>query len=166
MSRAPTYACSVVVSLVPLIITDQTVSAQLWQNLTLQYRYNAKTLMVPTFAVLFVKIFFMAKVCEVDELELLFSVQHIMVCLQSPLAPIGKIKSGKQKTVKRYTPNSSTLIGANTMFLQIGEHYTSFSALHQFLPTSPISGLKWQQNILCKIQDGGPLKLRPFKIKK
>jgi hypothetical protein len=46
------------------------------------------------------------------------------------------------------------------MFLQIGEHYTSFSALHQFLPTSPIIGLKWQQNILCKIQDGVPLKLK------
>jgi hypothetical protein len=54
------------------------------------------------------------------------------------LAPIGKIKSGKQNTVKRYTPNSTTPIGANTMFLQIGKHYTPFSALHQFFPTLPI----------------------------
>jgi hypothetical protein len=46
--------------------------------------------------------------------------------------PIGKIKSGKQNTMKRYTPNNATPIGANTMFLQIaiGKHYTPFSALH------------------------------------
>ncbi len=36
------------------------------------------------------------------------------------LAPIGKIISGKQNTVKRYTPKSATPIGANTMFMQIG----------------------------------------------
>jgi hypothetical protein len=41
-------------------------------------------------------------------------------------------------TVKRYTPNNATPIDANTMFLQIGEHYTPFSALHQFFPTLPI----------------------------
>jgi hypothetical protein len=41
--------------------------------------------------------------------------------------PIGKIKSDKQKTVKGYTPNSATPIGA--------KHYTPFSALHQFFPT-------------------------------
>jgi hypothetical protein len=45
------------------------------------------------------------------------------------LAPIGKIKSGKQNTLKRYTPKSTTPIGANTMFLQIGKHlYTIYSA--------------------------------------
>jgi hypothetical protein len=38
----------------------------------------------------------------------------------------------------RYTPNNATLIGANTMFLQIGKGYTSFLALHQFFPTLPI----------------------------
>jgi hypothetical protein len=55
-----------------------------------------------------------------------------------PFAPIGKIKSGKQNTVKGYTPNSATPIGANTMFLQIGKRYTSFSALHQIFPIFPI----------------------------
>jgi hypothetical protein len=45
---------------------------------------------------------------------------------QSPLAPIGKITSGKQNTMKRYTPNTTTPIGANTMILQIGKRYTSF----------------------------------------
>jgi hypothetical protein len=40
--------------------------------------------------------------------------------------------------VKRYTPNSATPIGANTMFLQIGKRYTPFSALHQFVPTLPV----------------------------
>ncbi len=40
--------------------------------------------------------------------------------------------------MKRYTPNSATPIGANTMFLQIGKLYTPFSALHQFFPTLPI----------------------------
>jgi hypothetical protein len=50
------------------------------------------------------------------------------------LQPIGKIKSGKQNTVNRYTLNSATPIGANTMFLQISKRYTLFSALHQFFP--------------------------------
>jgi hypothetical protein len=54
------------------------------------------------------------------------------------LAPIGKIKSGKQNTVNRYSPNSATPIGANTIFLQIGKRYTQFSALHQFFLTLPI----------------------------
>jgi hypothetical protein len=53
-----------------------------------------------------------------------------MVWRSSPLAPIGKIKSGKKNTVKRYTSNSATPIGANTMFLQIGKR--------QFFPTLPI----------------------------
>jgi hypothetical protein len=52
--------------------------------------------------------------------------------------PIGKIKLGKQNTVKRYTPNSATPIGTNTMFLLIGKRYTPFSALQQFFPTLPI----------------------------
>jgi hypothetical protein len=52
--------------------------------------------------------------------------------------PTSKIKSGKQNTTKRYTPNSATPISANTMFLQICKRYTPFSALHQFFPTLPI----------------------------
>jgi hypothetical protein len=52
--------------------------------------------------------------------------------------PINKTKSGKQNTVKCYTPDSATPIGANTVFLQIGKHYTPFSAFHQFFPTFPI----------------------------
>jgi hypothetical protein len=54
--------------------------------------------------------------------------------------PIRKIISGKQNTVKRYTPNSATPIGINTMFLQIGQCYTPLSGLHQFFPTLPIIG--------------------------
>jgi hypothetical protein len=77
------------------------------------------------------------------------------------LAPTGKIKSGKQNTVKRYTPNSATPIGANTMFLQIVKRYTPFSALHQFFPTLPIicsqvAAKRLMQNT----------RLCPFKIKK
>jgi hypothetical protein len=63
-------------------------------------------------------------------------VAHHGMALES--APIGKIKSGKQNTEKRYTPNSATPIGANTLFLQIGKCYTPFTALHQFFPTLPI----------------------------
>jgi hypothetical protein len=37
--------------------------------------------------------------------------------------------------MKRYTPNSATPNGSNTMFLQIAKHYTHFSALHQVFPT-------------------------------
>jgi hypothetical protein len=40
--------------------------------------------------------------------------------------------------MKRYTPKSTTPIGANTMFLQIGRRYTPFSALRQLFPTLPI----------------------------
>jgi hypothetical protein len=40
----------------------------------------------------------------------------------SPLAPNGKIKSAKQNTVKHYTQNRATPIGANAMFLKIGKH--------------------------------------------
>jgi hypothetical protein len=57
-----------------------------------------------------------------------------MVWRYSPLAPIGKIKSGKQNTVKRYTPNRTTPIGANTMFLQIGKHYTPFQSFTNSFP--------------------------------
>jgi hypothetical protein len=76
-------------------------------------------------------------------------------------APVGKIKSGKENTVKRYTPNSATPMGANTMFIQIGKCYTPFSALHQFFPTLPINcaqvGVKrFMRNT----------RWRPFKIKK
>ncbi len=45
-----------------------------------------------------------------------------------PFSTNGKIKSGKQNIMKRYTPNSATPTGANTMFLQIGKR--PFSALH------------------------------------
>jgi hypothetical protein len=48
------------------------------------------------------------------------------------------MKSGKQNTVKRYIPNSTTPIGTNAMFLHIGKRYTSFSALYKFFPTLPI----------------------------
>jgi hypothetical protein len=41
--------------------------------------------------------------------------------------------------VKRYTTNSATPMGANTMFIQIGKRYTPFSALLQFFPTLPIN---------------------------
>jgi hypothetical protein len=40
--------------------------------------------------------------------------------------------------VIRYTPNSATPFGANTMFIQIGKRYSPFSAAHQFFPTLPI----------------------------
>jgi hypothetical protein len=58
------------------------------------------------------------------------SVQHIMVWRKSPLVPTSKIKSGKQNTTKRYTPNSATPISANTMFLQICKRYTPFFFQH------------------------------------
>jgi hypothetical protein len=48
--------------------------------------------------------------------------------------PIGKIKSGKQNTVKQYTPNSTTPIGANTMFLQIDLRYTPFQRFTNSFP--------------------------------
>jgi hypothetical protein len=40
--------------------------------------------------------------------------------------------------MKSYTPNRTTPIGANTMFLKIGKRYTPFSVLHQLFPTLPI----------------------------
>jgi hypothetical protein len=65
--------------------------------------------------------------------------------------PIGKIKSGKENIVKRYTPNRTTPIGANTMFLKIGKRYTPFSSLHQFFPTLPII---WAQVVAkCVMQN-------------
>ncbi len=74
---------------------------------------------------------------------------------------MGKIKSGKQKTVKRYTPNSATPIGANTMFLQIGKRCTPISALHQFFPTLPIIYAQVAaKNVLCKIQESFLLKIK------
>ncbi len=73
---------------------------------------------------------------------------------------IGKIKSGKQNTVKRYTPNSATPIGANTMFLQIGKYYVQFLALQQFYPILPTICAQVAAKCLCKIQDGVPLKLK------
>jgi hypothetical protein len=62
--------------------------------------------------------------------------------------------------MKRYTPNSATPIGANTMFLQIGKCYTPFSVLHQFFPTLPINcaqvaAKRFMQNT----------RLCPFKLK-
>jgi hypothetical protein len=63
--------------------------------------------------------------------------------------------------VKRYTPNSATPIGDNTMFLQIGKCYTPFSALCQFFLTLPIicaqvAAKRFMRNT----------RWRPFKIKK
>jgi hypothetical protein len=63
--------------------------------------------------------------------------------------------------VKRYTPNSATPIGTNTMFLQIGQRYTPFSALQQFFPTLPI--ICAQVVTKCFMQN---TRLCPFKIKK
>jgi hypothetical protein len=40
--------------------------------------------------------------------------------------------------MKRYTSNSATPIGTNSMFLQIGKRHTPFSVLHKFFPTLPI----------------------------
>ncbi len=62
--------------------------------------------------------------------------------------------------MKRYTPNSATPIGANTMFLEIGKRYTPFSALLQFFPTLPIICAQVAAKGLCEIQDGVPLKLK------
>ncbi len=62
--------------------------------------------------------------------------------------------------MKRYTPNSATPIGANTMFIQIGKRYTQFSALHQFFPTLSINCAQVAAKRLCEIQDGVPLKLK------
>jgi hypothetical protein len=63
--------------------------------------------------------------------------------------------------VKRYASNSATPIGANTMFLQIGERYTPFSALHYFLPTLPII---WAQVVAKRSMRNTTW--CPFKIKK
>jgi hypothetical protein len=75
--------------------------------------------------------------------------------------PIGKIKSGKQNTMKHYTPNSATPIGANAMFLQIGKHYTPFSTLRQFFPTLPIICAQVAEK--CFMQN---TRWYPFQIKK
>jgi hypothetical protein len=75
--------------------------------------------------------------------------------------PIGKIKSGKQNTVKCCTPNSAAPIGANTMFLQIGKRYIPFSALHQFFPTLTIIFAL----VAAKLFVQNP-RWCPFKIKK
>jgi hypothetical protein len=61
-----------------------------------------------------------------------------MVWHKSHLAPIDKIKQGKEYNVKRYKPFSDNSICGNTMFQQIGARYTPFSALHQFFHTLPI----------------------------
>jgi hypothetical protein len=63
--------------------------------------------------------------------------------------------------MERYTPNSTTPIGTNTMFLQTGKLYTPFPALHQFFPTLPIicsqvAAKRFMQNT----------RWCPFKIKK
>jgi hypothetical protein len=64
--------------------------------------------------------------------------------------------------VKRYTPNSATLIGANIMFLQIGKRYTPSSALCQFFPTLPIicAQVVAKRFMRNTVQDGVPLKLK------
>ncbi len=71
-----------------------------------------------------------------------------------------KYNQAKQNTVKRYTPNSATPIGANTMFLQIGKCYTPFLALHQFFPILPIICAQVAAKLLYAIQDGVHLKLK------
>jgi hypothetical protein len=71
------------------------------------------------------------------------------------------MKSGKENTVKRYTPNRATPMGTNTMFIQVGKRYTPFSKLHQFFPTLAINcaqvvAKRFMQNT----------RWCPFKIKK
>jgi hypothetical protein len=62
--------------------------------------------------------------------------------------------------VKRNTLYSTTIIGANTTFLQIDRCCTPFSALHQFFPTLPIIWDQVEAKRFCKIQDGGPLNFK------
>ncbi len=45
------------------------------------------------------------------------------------------------------------------MFLQTGKCNTPFYALHKFFPTLPIICAQVVENIFCKIQEAGPLKL-------
>jgi hypothetical protein len=63
--------------------------------------------------------------------------------------------------VKRYSPNSATPIGANTMFLQIGKRYTPFSGLPQVFPTLPIICAQVATKRFMRIT-----RCCPFKIKK
>jgi hypothetical protein len=63
--------------------------------------------------------------------------------------------------VNRYTPNSTTPIGTNTMFIQIGKRYTPFSALYQSFPTLPINCAQVAAKRLMR-----NTRWSPFKIKK
>jgi hypothetical protein len=65
--------------------------------------------------------------------------------------PIGKAK----KYQDRYTLSSTTPVGTNTMFLQIGKRYTPFLVLHQFFHTLPIIRAQVVVKHFCKVQDGG-----------
>jgi hypothetical protein len=71
-----------------------------------------------------------------------------------------KLNQAKQNTVKRYTLNSATPIGANTMFLQIGKCHTPFFALHHFFPILPIICSQVAAKLLYEIQNGVHLKLK------
>jgi hypothetical protein len=62
--------------------------------------------------------------------------------------------------VKRYTPNSATPIGANTMFIQIGQRYTPFSAPRQFFPTLPINCAQVAAKCFMRNTRWCPLKLK------
>jgi hypothetical protein len=62
--------------------------------------------------------------------------------------------------VNRYTPNSATPIGANTMFLQIDKCYTPFSVFHQVFTTLPIICAQVVEKRFMQIQDSVPLKLK------
>jgi hypothetical protein len=55
------------------------------------------------------------------------SVQHIMVWHSSPLAPIGKIKSGKQNIMKRFTTNSDTSIPCFCKLVSDIHHFQRFT---------------------------------------
>jgi hypothetical protein len=46
------------------------------------------------------------------------------------------------------------------MFLQIDKHHTPLSALYLFFPTLPIIWAQVAAKYFCKIQNGGPLKLK------
>ncbi len=60
--------------------------------------------------------------------------------------------------MKHYTPNSTTPIGDNTIFLQIGKRYAPFLALQQFFPTLPI--ICAQVAAKCFMQNSVPLQLK------
>jgi hypothetical protein len=64
--------------------------------------------------------------------------------------------------VKRYTLNSATPVGANTMFLRTGKRLTPFSASHQFFPTLPIICAQVAAKRFMRKKGGVSLKLKNY----